>query len=184
MAIRRMLVRDSFLPFASKMSLIRDILRDQVPQSVDSRESSNAVRSLLSRQQDMDDDNHNRLPVAAVVRSAMSAALVQVASATSASPFTSKSAVDGLPMTFKPLKGARRYYKSSSPDFELTQSSVPRELTLGTVPNMSIGPRVSKSLDEQCQIDSGLPLDFGVVVGSGILDTPGLPGGLRIRRVL
>ena len=39
----------SYLPFASKISLVRDILGEKVPVSVDSTETNLRVTSLLSR---------------------------------------------------------------------------------------------------------------------------------------
>ena len=100
----------SSLPFASKISLVREILGDKVPVSVDSREHSNRVVSLLSRDSDREGPNASHLPLAAVVRSAMSVASTQVAAATAAAPLDRKGNTDGLPLAlaaFKPAKGGR-----------------------------------------------------------------------------
>jgi len=137
----------SSLPFASKISLVREILGDKVPVSVVSREHSSRVVSLLSRGNDREGPSASHLPLAAVVRSAMFVASKQVAAATAAAPLDRKGSVDGLPLAAAAFKRARRHYQVSSPDFALTQSTVSREVSAaGSVPNVTLPPRVMKSL--------------------------------------
>ena len=99
-----------------------------MPVLVRSRESNTAVRSLLSLHNDQGDPHSSLLAVAAMVCSALSAASSQDASATAASPLMSTAVSDRLPLAFKPFRGLKRYYKSSSPDFVLSQTSIPEEV--------------------------------------------------------
>ena len=111
-----------------------------------SRESNTAVRSLLSRHNDEYDPHSSFLPVAAMVWSALSAASSQVPSATAASPLMSTAVSDRLPL------GLKRYYMSSSPDFVLSQTSIPKEVLSGSAPNIVLGSKV-KSLEEHVRLD-------------------------------
>ena len=143
----------SSLPFASKISLVREILGDKVPVSVVSREHSSRVVSLLSRGNDREGPSASHLPLAAVVRSAMFVVSTQVAAATAAAPLDRKGSADGLPLAAAAFKRGRRHYQVSSPDFALTQSPVSREVSAaGSVPNVTLPPRVMKSLEEQARL--------------------------------
>ena len=102
------------------------------------------VRSLLSRHNDEDDPHSILLPVAVVMMSALSAASSHVVSA--------PAATDRLPLAFKPFRGSKRYYKSSSPDFVLSQTSIPKEVLSGSAPNIVLGSKV-KSLEEHVRLD-------------------------------
>ena len=105
----------TYLPFASKISLIRDILEDKVPVSVDSTEVTGRVTSLLSRQGPDERPTSAHLPLAAVVRSALSATSSAIATATREFPWSAKAESDGLLLAVKALRGSARYYKVSSP---------------------------------------------------------------------
>jgi len=101
----------SYLPFASKISLIRDILGDKVPMSVDSVEDTMRVTSLLSTYEQSTDSSSDHLPLAAVVRSALSATSSAMRTATREIPLAP--VCDGLPLNLKALKGTAKYYQVS-----------------------------------------------------------------------
>ena len=88
----------TYLPFASKISLISDILRDKVPISVDSKEVTGRVTSLLSRQGSEKESTLAHLPLAAVVRSALSTTSWAMNTATRESPWSAKNDSDSLPL--------------------------------------------------------------------------------------
>jgi len=111
--------------------------------SVDSREHSNRVVSLLSRDSDREGPNASHLPLAAVGRLAMSVFSTQVAAATAAAPLVRKGNTDGLPLALAAFRRAKWHYQVSSPDFALGQPTVSREVsTAGSVPNVVLPPRV------------------------------------------
>ena len=85
---------------------------------------------------------------------------------------------DRLPLAFKPFRGSKRYYKSSSPDFVLSQTSIPKEVLSGSAPNIVLGSKVGlQVIGGACQTRSGMPFDR-VVTGGGIFDSAGLPGSM------
>ena len=116
-----------------------------------------------------------------MVWSALSAASSQVASVTAASPLMFTAVSDRLALAPKPYRGSKKYYKSSSPDFVLSQTSIPKEVLSGSAPNIVLG---SKAFGGACQTRSDMPFDLRVITGGGIFDTAGLPGGMRFRRVI
>ena len=89
----------------------------------------------------------------------------------------------GSVQAFNPFRGLKRYYKSSSPDFVLSQTSILKEVLSGSAPNIVVGCKVSQVVGGACQTRSGMPFDR-VVTGGGIFDTAGLLGSMRFGRVI
>ena len=145
-------VERTHLPFSSKISLIRDILGDKVPVSVDSSEVTGRVTSLLSRQGPDDRPSSTHLPL--VVRSALSATSSAIATATRESPWSAR-AEDGLPLSVKALRGSARYYRVSSPDFPLSAPTVSRELASERSTSVTLPQRTIKSLEEHTRMSLG-----------------------------
>ena len=144
----------TYLSFSSKIALIKDILGDKVPVSVDSTELP--VTSLLSIQGPEEGPTSAHLPLAAVVRSALSATSSAIATATREAPWSAKSDADGLPLVLKALRGSARYYKVSSPDFLVSASTVSREMASEQRSTSVILPqRTTKSMEEHIRLSLG-----------------------------
>ena len=135
----------SYLPFASKVSLVRDILGDKVPVPVDSSDSTQ-VRSLLSRGPDPVDSFHDRLPLAGVVRSALVATEQLIASTVGTTPQSTRPS-DGLPLSLRSARRVMKYYKVSSPDFVMSSSTTSGELNVNPPP-VSVSSKLCRSMEE------------------------------------
>ena len=143
----------SYLPFASKIELVREILGEKVPVSVDTREANLRVTSLLSRHDGGKDLHSDRLPLAAVVRSALQVTSDTMRTATVEFPTGPKIATDGCPLTVKALKGTAKFYQVSSPDFKLSAATVPRNLALEQPKaTVVLSLKTAKSLEEHSRL--------------------------------
>ena len=142
-----------YLPFASKIALVRDILGEKVPVSVECREANLAVTSLLSRHEGGRDLNSDRLPLAAVVRSALQVTSEAIRTATTESSSGPKSPTDGCPLGIKTLKGVAKYYQVSSPDFSVHAATVPQGLAWEQQkPQVVVSSKTIKSMEEHSRL--------------------------------
>ena len=139
----------SYLPFASKVSLVRDILGDKVPVPMECSDSTQ-VRSLLSRGPDPTESCHDRLPLAGVVRSALVATDQLIASTVGTSPQSTRP-TDGLPLSLRYARRVIKYYKVSSPDFVMTSSTTTGELNVNPPP-VSVSSKLCKSMEEHLSL--------------------------------
>ena len=135
----------SYLPFASKVSLIRDILGDKVPVPVDCGDSQQ-VRSLLSRAPDPSDSSHDRLPLAGMVISALVATDQLIASTIGNLPLSTRPS-DGVPLSLRSTRRVKKYYKVSSPDFVMSASTTTGEFNVNP-PSVAVSSKLCMSMEE------------------------------------
>jgi len=106
------------------------------------------VTSLLSRYDHRAESSSDHLPLAAVVRSALSATSSYMRTDTRDFALAPKPACDGLPLTLKALKGTAKYYQVSSPDFSTSAGTVSREVPSDhRTPHVNLSFKTAKSLE-------------------------------------